>query len=65
MNKKTKFTTALIVALSVSLIEPSFADENSKPADNINLESSSKPSNNSNTNESVTPPMKKLAKMPF
>lgn len=55
MNKKTKFTTALIVALSVSLIEPSFADENSKPADNINLKSSSRPSNNSNTNEIVTP----------
>ena len=61
MNKKTKVTTALIVALSVSLIEPSFADENSKPVANINLESSSRPSNNSNTNESVTPPHEKTS----
>ena len=56
MNKKTKFTTALIVALSVSLIEPSFADENGKLADNINLEASSKPSIKSSTDKNVINP---------
>lgn len=55
MNKKNKITTALILALSVSLIEPSHADEDVHISNNVNLQDTSKQVGDNNTVEENLP----------